>query len=97
MLKLTAVAWLPLVTLQVRERFTHVVEGVCFPKVFLLEVVAQESSSLESDVPTERSPINSGQKGWLGSQVGSVPFGSERSCMLVVFKVFRVTLYHGWK
>lgn len=35
MLKLTAVAWLPLVTLQVRERFTHVVEGVCFPKVFL--------------------------------------------------------------
>lgn len=63
MLKLTAVAWLPLVTLQVRELFTHVVKGVCLPRFFFLEVVAQESSSLECDVPTERSPINSGQKG----------------------------------
>lgn len=74
MLRLTAVAWLPLVTLQVRERFTHVVEEVHFPRFFFLEVAAQESSSLECDVPIERSPINSGQKGWLGSPCGVCSF-----------------------
>ena len=72
-----------LVTLQVRERFTHVVEGVHFPRFFFLEVAAQESLSLECDVPIERSPINSGQKGWLGSPNGICSFlgVSDLACL----------------
>lgn len=59
-----------------REVHTCSRGGSVSPRFFFLEVAAQESSSFECDVPTERSPINSGQE-WLGSQVGSVPFGSE--------------------